>query len=355
MNPEILILIAMTITIVFVVGFMLYERYINVKTTKYDAYMEVFPVLTSGTNALGKGRLLGYQYATPDQIDKALANGLRVPGVTSDVYVAFGETTGSTLSMYPAFYKAKDGDFDTELNINWPVKSATVDNKRHTFLAFLYGYKPAEKYADKAMTMLDEDLSSPQKILPFSSGRWNTPSPENGNVNGGKEVLLVLIEDLSTNNSFSDDVEKTKDYLKKSGFEMANLEQYHWAVSQGLAEGLKPSDYTNAFFTDLDMHGCFVPITQYVPWQNMPSTPKDKNGVDVLKYITPKTKCIVNISRVPSEPTSQVGYGKIYAVWADRKTFNPDWTYTSPYEKGPQKVNWIVLPFNSDKKSIYDK
>jgi len=343
--PEKLIFGFLGFIILFMVAFVLYEVYINSGPSKYDSYKEVFPVEVVGLNALGKGTLLGYQYAIPEQIDRALSDGMRVPGVTSDVYVAYGDSTGSTLTTYPNFYKAQTGDFDQNLVINWPVKSDKVDNTSHTFLVFLYGYKPVQNLASDAVPMLNTGDLGTQKVLPFSSGRWNTSFPWDGENFGGNEPFFVNVglggPDISNANKMNEE-------LVKMGYKMPTLDQYHWAVAHGLGVGL---DY-------LGTKGCIVPIMNVVPWKNMPDTPKDIYDVSVMKYLTPLSKCITNLG-VPIEPSSSVtskgsDFGTIISVWGDKKAFKPTWSYKSASGK-IEKVFWKVLPFNSEKESIYDK
>lgn len=319
-------------------------------TAKYDAFKEVFPVLVKGKNALGEGGLNGFSYAYPEQINDALENGLRIPGVTNEMYALYGNNTGS-LTSYPNIYKCSNGDFYVNTDIQWPETSEKADPNESTYICFLYGYKPLENLTTNPLSCCE---AGDQQILPFSQlpekSLWNSPVPSEGvNFNGEEPFIIAMNINVGHDLSkipFSD----MADSVNNSGFNVATNDQCYWARSNGMGLDIGLGDRKVY---------CFKPIMPQKLWPHNNPGYWGHGGYDIGNYMYPLNQCIqsVGVDGIPNSFFTDIGNNSYYTtiVWGVKKNLPDKVTLKSSdmFGKFTVDLDVTVLPFNGKKKSYY--
>lgn len=368
-TSQVVLLSSLAILMIFIVGYVIYQRITGggVTPSKFDGVKEVFAVVTKGTHVLGNAQLLGCDYALPEQINEALADGLRIPGVTKGMYAMFQVPSALSPDSLPNLYACQDGDFSTNLDIEWPVQSDTVDNKEHTYILFVYGYKPLQSLAgDDYYVLLDSksynrfknhDITSTPEVLPFSLTQWNNPTPSSGDIFGGEEPFLILIKyPLGSRIGNPALPYEIVHAIKENGFNEPSLDQYMWARSRGFARGLNPEPSGKTGPGGEKYPACFVPIMSIEPWLQLNGTATDSMNRTLMNYVTPASLCLDKYEDDFGPHTFPFGYGPYMyftaMVWGVKKNF-PD--KMNPTIQNNPDVTTKVLPFNWEKSSVYDK
>lgn len=246
MSPLFLIALTSIFVVLFAIAMIFYKRS-HVDTSKPHIASELFAVVCTGTHVLGDAQLAdGYRYAKSSEVSDALSQGMRIHDVDNGFYALYSSPDPISNSKFPNVYITSEGDFDKNVDINLPAKSAKTDDGHHTFIAFVVGIKPIKSLNDERFTVLrnsnehndvmdvqNKYILTPQKTIPWNYTSWFSTSP------------IELFENLDDNEMFIIEMPRDKKVTKESvigqlmsvGYNMATPIQMKYSVAHGLSQG----------------------------------------------------------------------------------------------------------------------
>ena len=308
MNQEYIeygLIVAAVVLIIYNIIMVFYNSTSLFKYTKNTINIEVFCVKLTGINLLqsssSNAQLRGgYSYATNNEINQALSNGMRIQGVANGDIALYLTPDYYTASASPSSYDTHFGDFSTNIPVNFPNINSS-NNVSATYWVFIKGYKPDILYSGNAnmIFVANQNIQNYIAIQPWNQSQWNSDAPK---TLGNNEVFLVDINPFPT----------TLDYINQAlnpGYSLANIDQILWSISRGLS---------------------------YQSCQNPTYLNQNEDGL-ILNPIFPGIQ-------IP--PTTPCNTSRTLAVWGVKPM--------SAKTSFSNFANTTILNFNNQKFSLYD-
>lgn len=234
MNQEYIeygLIVAAIVLIIYNIIMVFYNSTSLFKYAKNTINIEVFCVKLTGINLLqgtsSNAQLRGgYSYATNNEINQALSNGMRIQGVADGDIALYLTPDYYTSSASPSSYDTRFSDFSTNSPVNFPNSNST-NNSSATYWVFIKGYKPDVLYAGDVnmIFVANQNIQNYIAIQKWNPSQWNSDAPK---TLGDNEVFLVNVNPFPS----------TLDYINQSlngGYTLANIDQILWSISRGLS------------------------------------------------------------------------------------------------------------------------
>lgn len=247
---QIILIIFSSLCLLAIAGYIIYIYFWPITPIKPSSNIiqpEVFLVKIHGSNKLGNSQLSGsFVYATNDVINLAIKAGLRATLSAGDI-ILYVDPDSTYNNELPNACLASGTEFSSSDNITLSNNVTGADTSNKVYWACIYGYKPIQLYAQFAWMIFAYNqsgyiISSTDYygIQSFSPLVWNQPQSRSAIDSKGCEVIWVSF----ANGTFIPQGKSNfNNLLLDQNFQLATVDQYMWAYSNGIGQGWNQTIY----------------------------------------------------------------------------------------------------------------